>query len=90
MRAVRIGIWRNSQGRLTIFVINGIADHKKGKSLIIKQNDPDMLYIFKEIYLDNKNIDIISDDVFDKKRINYNRTKILKLARNVHNIQIKR
>ena len=60
------------------------------KRLIIKQNDPYMFHVFKEIYLENKNIDIVSDDILEKKRINHNRIKILKLARNVHNLQIKR
>ena len=60
------------------------------KKMIIKLNDSDMFYVFKELYLENKNIDIVQDSTFDKKRINYNRIKIMKLARNVHNIQIKR
>lgn len=60
------------------------------KKLIIKQNDPYMFYVFRELYLENKNIDIISNDKFDIEKIKYNRGKILRLARNVHNIQIKR
>ena len=57
------------------------------KKLVLKQNDPYMLYVFKELYLENKNINIISDDI---ARVRNTRTKILKLARSVDNIQIKK
>ena len=60
------------------------------KQMIIKLNDSDMFYVFKEMYLENKNIDTVENSMFDRKRINYNRIKIMKLAKNVHNVQIKR
>ena len=59
------------------------------KMRIMKENDPYLFQIFNELYLENKNIEMVKENEFDKKRINYNRIKILKLAKNIHNIQIK-
>ena len=59
------------------------------KKIIIKQNDPYMFYVFREMYLENKNVNFLVTDEFDKERINHNRIKILKLARNISNVQIK-
>jgi len=63
---------------------------EKLKKRIIKQNDPYMLYIFEKMYLENKNINLIKENIFDGKKINYTRMKILKLAKDIPNIQINR
>lgn len=60
------------------------------KKLIIKENDSYMFYVFREMYLENKNINLIVNNEFDKEKINHNRIKILKLARNISNVQIKK
>lgn len=60
------------------------------KRRIIMENDSYMFHVFKELYLENKNIDIVSEDSYERKRINHNRTKILNIASDIHNIQIKR
>lgn len=60
------------------------------KRIIIKENDAYLFHVFEEIYLKNNNIELVQENVFDRKRINHNRIKILKLAKNINNIQIKR
>jgi len=42
------------------------------------------------MYLENKNINLIKENIFDGKKINYTRMKILKLAKDIPNIQINR
>ena len=66
-----------------------ILKHKL-KQKIIKLHDPYMLHIFEELYIDNKNIKDIKQNIFENKKINHNRLKILRLATQIPNIQIKR
>lgn len=60
------------------------------KNKILKLNDSYMYYVFNELYLNNKNINIIKTSELDEDKIKYNRFKILKLVKNIPNIQIKR
>lgn len=60
------------------------------KRRIIRENDPYMFHVFEEIYLNNKNLDIVQENIFDRKKVNYNRTKILKMATSIDNIQIRK
>ena len=60
------------------------------KNKILKLNDPYMYYVFNELYLNNKNINLIKTSELDEDKIKYNRLKILKLVKNIPNIQIKR
>ena len=58
--------------------------------LVLKQKDAFMLHVFKKMYLENKNINIVKNEMFDENKINYNRIKILKLVKNIPNMQIKK
>ena len=49
-----------------------------------------MLYVFEELYLKNKNISFVGGNLFEYEKIKHNRIEILKLARKIPNVQIKR
>lgn len=55
---------------------------------ILKLNDPYLLHIFEKLYVENINIKYIQNDIYEKEKINHNRIKILKIAKNIPNIQI--
>lgn len=59
------------------------------KRRIIKLNDPYLLHIFNELYIENKNIKLVRENIFDDSRIKENKVKILKIAKTISNIQIK-
>ena len=44
------------------------------------------MHTFNELYLENKNVNTILED---NEKIEYNRDKILQLAKNIPNVQIK-
>ena len=54
------------------------------------QNEPYLLHVFEEIYLNNKNINGLVSFKDSKEKIVANRNKILRLAKSIPNIQIKR
>lgn len=67
---------------------------KKLKSILLKlikqENNPYLLYVFEQLYLNNKNINSLITLTDSREKIIYNRNKILKLARIIPNIQTKR
>ena len=60
------------------------------KEKIDSLSDSELSYIFNEIYMKNKDYKTLVTEDLPSDRINYNRGKILKIAQNVPNIQIKR
>jgi len=68
--------------------LNSLKEELKKK--IIRLNDPYMLHIYEEIYVNNKNINKVRENIFEDAKINYTKEKILKLASNIPNIQVKR
>ena len=57
---------------------------------IKKENDPFLLHVYQELYIDNKNINSLINLGDNKDRIINGQKKILRLARTLPNIQIKR
>ena len=53
-------------------------------------NDPFLKHVFNELYLNNKNINSIVNFHDSREKVIHNRNKIIKLASNAYNIQIKR
>ena len=53
--------------------------------LVVNSKDPFLKHVFDELYINNKNVKDMSSEV-----VEHNRSKILSLAREVPNIQIKR
>ena len=53
-------------------------------------SDPFVKHVFEELYLENKNIDSIVTQHDSRAKIIDRRNKILALAKNIHNVQIKR
>ena len=56
---------------------------------VMLENDPYLLHVFEMLYLENKNVDFVCENEFDKRRINYNRTKILKMTKDIYSIQLR-
>ena len=59
------------------------------KRKIVNQNDTILLNVYLELYYNNKNERISNLNIFEKNNILLNKTKILKLASEIPNIQIK-
>ena len=60
------------------------------KRCVLKLDDSYVLHIFEELYLNNRNINDIAFNEDEFERIKHARIKILRLARDIPNVQIKR
>lgn len=60
------------------------------KRFVLKLNDSYLLHIFEELYLNNRNINDVAMSKDELEKMKQAKIKILKLARNIPNIQIKR
>ena len=53
-------------------------------------NDPYMLHVYQELYLNNKNIKYVAENIFEREKVEYNKRKILGIACKIPDAQIKR
>ena len=57
---------------------------------VIEKNDTYLLHIYEELYLNNKNIELVRESIFDDNKIKQKKLEILSLATKIPNVQIKR
>ena len=57
---------------------------------VLRQEDPFMKHVFEELYINNNNINSLINFQDSEEKIKKSRNKVLYLARNIPNIQIKR
>ena len=58
--------------------------------LLLNQNDPFVLHVFRELYVENKDLSSLVNFQDSEEKIKHSRGKILGLAKSVANYQIKR
>ena len=49
-----------------------------------------MLHVYQELYLNNKNIKYVAENIFEREKVEYNKRKILGIACKIPDAQIKR
>ena len=89
MDLVKLGLFDSSFLFLSSHEQLDALDELKGKLYqnIKKKDDSFLLYVFDELYVKNKNINMLKED---NSKLEYNRNKILELVKGIPNRQIKR